>query len=225
MKFVLVTDPLCPWCYAFGHVLLGAANRYPNLPVFIVVGGLRTEKRALMGIEQKRYEVAKWDRVRKLSGLPLNHEAFLESKFYSNTEFMCRAVVVIRELARSTDQLSILYKLQEAYYVIGKDISNGRKIAKIVTDIMKEVGLIISPEDFYRRWREPETVAKTRDDFERVKSWNISHFPILMLESNYQLNIVASGYITTNDLHTNLLLTLKEFEHKGVSSKLKVKPV
>ncbi|MGF6208618.1 hypothetical protein [Pseudomonas frederiksbergensis] len=144
MNLVFVTDPLCPWCYAFGHFLLGVANSYPDLPVSLVVWGLRTEKIAPLNVEQKRYELAKWDRVQKLSGLSFNRESFLESKFDNNTEPMCRAVVVVRQLAPVTDHLLILSKLQTAFYVLGKDVSNGRKIAKVATDVMAQAGLIVT---------------------------------------------------------------------------------
>lgn len=223
MNLVFVTDPLCPWCYAFGHFLLGIAHSYPGLSVALVVGGLRTEKLAPLDVEKKRYELAKWDRVQKLSGLSFNRESFLESKSYNNTELMCRAVVVIRQLVPISDQLLMFCKLQEAFYVQGRDISNGRKIARVAAETMAGAGFIISQTDFYRRWRDPDTIKETQSDFQTVKSWNINCFPALMIESNHRLYSVSFGYITVHDLHRNLALVLKKLGYESSKKVLKAK--
>lgn len=223
LNLIFVTDPLCPWCYAFGHFLLGIADSYPDLPVSLVVGGLRTQKLAPLNVEQKRYELAKWDRVQKLSGLSFNRESFVASKFDNNTELMCRAVVVIRQLAPVSDHLLIFCKLKEAFYVLGRDISNGRKIARVAAGVLAEVNITISPTEFYNRWREADTIAETQRDFEKVKDWNINKFPVLMLESNQQVHSVAFGFITIHDLHRNLKLALRQFGYADSSKQLREK--
>ncbi|MGF6113414.1 hypothetical protein [Pseudomonas frederiksbergensis] len=83
--------------------------------------------------------------------MSINRESFLEAKFGNNTEPMCRAVVVVRQLAPVTDHLLILIKLQAAFYVLCKDVNNGRKIAKVANDVMAQAGLIVSQSDFYHR--------------------------------------------------------------------------
>lgn len=55
----------------------GIGLAHPDLPLQIVVGGVRAGDSAVMTEEMKLFRLAHWARVEKASGLSFNREAFV----------------------------------------------------------------------------------------------------------------------------------------------------
>jgi putative protein-disulfide isomerase len=221
MNLIFVADPMCSWCYGFGKELTQLAGTFPDLPLEIVVGGVRAGDTEVMSEDMKQFRLSHWTRVEKASGLVFNRKAFLALKdFVYDTEPVCRAVVTARNLAPSFCQLTIFRRLQDAFYVEGKDTTDGRVLAAVASEAMTQAGVPTTEQAFFEAWRHPETIAQTRADFIKARKWGVSSFPQLLLEANGQLHSIAPGYTSFVELVRNLENVLRHVGyHAPVSSR------
>ena len=67
LSLIYVGDPMCSWCYGFGVPLGQLLERFPELPVQLVLGGLRAYNTQVMDAALKADQSAAWVDV---SGLP-----------------------------------------------------------------------------------------------------------------------------------------------------------
>ncbi|TWC30543.1 putative protein-disulfide isomerase [Pseudomonas sp. SJZ079] len=215
MNLIYVADPMCSWCYGFGKELTALTEAHPELPLQIVVGGVRAGDTAVMSEEMKQFRLGHWARVESASGLTLNRDAFIAlENFVYDTEPVCRAVVTARKLAPGMAILPVFRRVQEAFYVHGRDTTSGEVLAEVAAHAMSSQGYPIHNDTFLATWRDQATIAETRQDFIQAKSWGVSSFPALLLEANGQLHTVAPGYTSARELKHNLRLVLERVGHR-----------
>ena len=125
MQLIFVGDPMCSWCYGFGKELSAVLQARPDLPLQIVVGGLRAGGSEVLDEAGKQFRLTHWARVEAASGLPFNREALMARKgFVYDTEPICRAVVAARNIAPEAPLLDVFRALQHAFYVDGLDTTD-----------------------------------------------------------------------------------------------------
>ncbi len=218
MNLIFVADPMCSWCYGFAKELTTATNSFPELPVQIVVGGVRAGDTSIMTEEMKQFRLGHWARVEALSGLPFNRQAFIAlENFVYDTEPICRAVVTARKIAPGMDLLPVFRRLQEALYVHGQDTTRGEVLAETAARAMTDLGYPTRAESFLATWNHDSTIAETREDFTTARRWGITSFPALLLEVNGRLHSVAPGYLSARELERNLRIVLERAGHDAVA--------
>jgi len=219
MNLIYVADPMCSWCYGFGKELTSLTEAYLELPLQIVVGGVRAGDTAIMTDELKQFRLAHWARVESASGLSFNREAFIAlENFVYDTEPVCRAVVTARKLAPDMAILPVFRRVQEAFYVQGRDTTNGEVLAEVAAHAMAKQGYPIDRETFLAIWKDEATIAETRQDFLKSRSWGVSSFPALLLEVSGQLHTVAAGYMAARELEQNLRLVLERVGYRPTAT-------
>lgn len=210
MKLIYVGDPMCSWCYGFGKELSALMARHSELPLEILVGGVRAGATDLLDERGKQFRLGHWARVEENSGLPFNREAFLgRTNFVYDTEPVCRAVVTARRLVPAADQLQVFRALQNAFYVDGLDTTNGQVLAQVAVAAIEKLGHKLSVAAFEDEWKHPETVSATRAEFAYVRGIGVSSFPALLLEVNDRLIEVSPGYAHVDQLDRQLEAALR----------------
>ncbi|HYD63591.1 MAG TPA: DsbA family protein [Noviherbaspirillum sp.] len=205
MKLVYVADPMCSWCYGFGKEMTELTRLHPELELEIVVGGLRAGATDILDDAGKQFRLSHWARVEASSDLPFNREAFLARKdFVYDTEPICRAVVTARKVAPQADLLSVFRALQRAFYVDGRDTTDGRELAAAASAALEEVGYPVDAEIFFRVWSDPATISETRADFMRARALGVNSFPALLLNAGDRHIEVSPGYARVADLDRSL---------------------
>ena len=201
MKLIYVGDPMCSWCYGFGKELSAFVKRVPDLPLEIVVGGVRAGATDLLDEAGKRFRLQHWTRVAQASGLPFDRDAFSAHKnFVYDTEPVCRAVVAARMLAPNADLLSVFRALQHAFYAEGRNTTDGEVLAEIGTAALGRVGFAVDAQQFHDVWASQQAIAATQADFKMVGMLNVSGFPALFYELDGKLHRIAAGYTTVDVL-------------------------
>lgn len=205
MKLVFVGDPMCSWCYGFGKELTALAARHPELPLEIMVGGLRAGATDVLDESGKQFRLVHWARVEESSGLPFNREALLAREgFIYDTEPICRAVVATRRIAPQADQLAVFRALQRAFYVDGLDTTNGAVLAHAAVVELADQGHPVDTVSFHRMWSDAATIAATSAEFAQVKAMGIRSFPALLLEADGTRIQVSPGYAPVDQLEHRL---------------------
>jgi putative protein-disulfide isomerase len=198
-SLIYIADPMCSWCYGFGPEISILSEGLPDIPLNIVVGGLRPFNTKPMDEQLKATLLMHWRHVAERSGLPFSYEALSRPGFVYNTEPACRAVVAARMLAPSA-ALPVFQAIQHAFYAEGKDVTQGDVLAAVATGALRQTGLTIEAAEFGQTWAAEETIAQTRSDFQQTQRWGIKGFPTLVLERDGSLNLVTHGYTTAAEL-------------------------
>lgn len=205
MKLIFVGDPMCSWCYGFGKEMTALAELHPEMPVEIVVGGLRAGATDVLDHAGKVFRLAHWARVEEASGLPFNREGLMaRQNFVYDTEPICRAVVAARVIAPNSDSLAVFRALQRGFYVEAVDTTDGQVLARLATDALREEGYSIDADDFYKVWAVQSTIELARQDFARSRAMGVNSFPALFMEINGKTQSLSSGYAHVAELEQRL---------------------
>ena len=205
MHLIYVGDPMCSWCYGFGKELATALKEMQNLPLQIVVGGVRAGGSDVLDDAGKQFRLSHWARVEAVSALPFNREALMARKgFVYDTEPICRAVVTARIMAPDVPLLCIFRALQHAFYVDGLDTTDALVLARTTAHALSAAGHPIATDAVLVLFNAKETIAQTRQDFAKARRWGVSSFPSLFLEANGTMHSVADGYTKADILLSKL---------------------
>nr|WP_038493434.1 DsbA family protein [Janthinobacterium agaricidamnosum] len=205
MKLVYVGDPMCSWCYGFGKELTALMQQHPELPLQIIVGGVRAGAKDVLDDSGKQFRLGHWARVEENSGLPFNRAAFMAlENFVYDTEPVCRAVVTTRKLVPQADLLAVFRALQQGFYVDGRDTTDGRVLADIAAAALNAAGYAIDAGLFHATWETPEVIAETHADFSRARAIGVRSFPALLLDTGKEFIPVSPGYASHSQLEQQL---------------------
>jgi putative protein-disulfide isomerase len=205
MKLIFAGDPMCSWCYGFGKELTALMARHPELPLQILVGGVRAGATDLLDESGKQFRLTHWARVEEASGLPFNRDAFLaRQNFVYDTEPICRAVVTAHRLAPTADQLAVFRALQHAFYVDGLDTTDGDVLAQVAVKALELQEVSVSAAAFRAEWDQPATIAATAAEFAQVRAMGIRSFPALLLENDGRVTEISPGYAHVDRLESQL---------------------
>lgn len=194
-SLIYIADPMCSWCYGFSPELAALLQGVPDLPLEIVVGGLRAYNTQVADEAFKAELRGHWTQVAERTGLPFSDAALARPGFVYNTEPACRALVAARMLAPQAS-LAVFGALQRAFYAQGQDVTQAEVLAAVASQALTESGFATSAQDFLSTWCSEEAVLATYQDFQQTQRWGISGFPTLVLERDGQLDLVTSGYVT-----------------------------
>lgn len=187
-RMLYIADPMCSWCYGFGPVIGEIAADYgDDVPVKVIVGGLRAGETTPMDARSKAYVRHHWEQVHSETGQPFAFEFFEREGFVYDTEPACRAVVTVRG-AHPDAALAYFDSVQRAFYRECRDVTDGETLA----DIAEDAG--IDRETFLARFPKPQTIDATRSDFALAMSLGVSGFPCIVLADDDGYTLLTMGY-------------------------------
>ncbi|MEL0525923.1 hypothetical protein, partial [Neisseria gonorrhoeae] len=134
LSLIYVGDPMCSWCYGFGVPLGQLLERFPELPVQLVLGGLRAYNTQVMDAALKDKLRNAWAEVGRRSGQPFSQALFEREDFIYDTEPACRAVVTVRQHAPAM-ALHMYHAIQQAFYAEGRDVTKAAVLAEIWDEV------------------------------------------------------------------------------------------
>jgi putative protein-disulfide isomerase len=205
VHLIYVGDPMCSWCYGFGKELATVLAAEPDLPLQIVVGGLRAGGTELLDEAGKRFRLQHWARVEAASGLPFNRDALMARQgFIYDTEPICRAVVAARMVAPAAPQLEVFRALQHAFYVDGLDTTDGPTLARVAAAALTAAGHPSDAQTVLQAWQSAPAIEAAEQDFRTARRWGIASFPALLMEADGALHVVSPGYASADALRAGI---------------------
>ena len=171
---VYFADPMCSWCWGFAPVLEAVGQRFgADLPVHLVLGGLRPGNRTPMGNPERDEIRSHWEHVREASGQPFDFSFFERPAFVYDTEPASRAVVVMRRRAMA-DGLAGLRRLQRAFYAENRDVTDPQVLCALAGELGFDV------ERFRADFDSEDAVRETRSDFDTAQRIGVRGFPTMI---------------------------------------------
>lgn len=198
-KLIYIADPMCSWCYGFGPELTTVLEGLPDMPLELIVGGLRAYNTEVMDDALKSSLLSHWEKVSKASGLSFTAEALAKSGFIYDTEPACRAVVATGLLAPQA-ALDVFHAIQHGFYAEGKDTTLSEVLAEIAVATLRDNQTDIDEKTFLATWDSDEARRVTKEDFAQTQRWGVQGFPTLVLEHDGALHLVTSGFVKADVL-------------------------
>lgn len=158
-----------------------------ELPLRLIVGGLRTEQVQPMSPNLKASLRHHWEVVQATTGQPFDWTFFERDDFVYDTEHACRAAVAVRCLAPALT-LPFFARMQQAFYAENRDITSETELVQIASEFD------IPAETFVTVLNAGEIAEATRDDFRLSQTLGITGFPTVFLQHASTLDMLTSGY-------------------------------
>jgi putative protein-disulfide isomerase len=193
-ELIYVGDPMCSWCWGIAPELETLVDTHPEIPLRIVVGGLRPGPNAqTVGPELAGYLAHHWEEVERRSGQPFDRALLDRHGWLYDTEPACRAVVVMRELAPH-ETFRFFKRLQRAFYAEGLAVWDPEIYGALID------GFDVDAVEFLDAFASQDAVKATWQDFSLARSWGINGFPTIVLRQGSTGQIIARGYTTADDM-------------------------
>lgn len=186
-RLIYIMDPMCSWCWGFAPVIDALQAAHPQLPLHLVVGGLRPGVTDPLSEATRRTLGEHWQAVGRTSGQPLLTPDALPDGFIYDTKPACRALVVARELDPQC-VWPLARAIQAAFYTQARDVTQ----CQALIELAEQVGY--NRQRFHRAFIAEQAVTATAADFNWVADLGISGFPTLLAQRNGMLALLANGY-------------------------------
>ena len=133
-ELIYVGDPMCSWCWGIAPELDALINVHPDVPLRIVVGGLRPGPNAqTVDAAMADRLLHHWQDVEARTGQPFDQGVFDDLGWLYDTEPACRAVVVMRELAPH-ETFRFFKRIQRAFYAEGQPVWDPNAFEALLDD-------------------------------------------------------------------------------------------
>lgn len=187
---VYVADPMCSWCWGFSPAIEAIEARFgADLPIRLVLGGLRPGTTEPMTDAMKTEIRNHWQHVAEASGQPFDMAFFAREGFVYDTEPASRALVAMRRLGMAT-ALAGLRRIHAAFYAENRDVTALDELAAIAA------GLGLDEQAFRVAWDSEEMRQETLGDFALAQRSGIRGFPTLLASNGEEdgFAIVTQGF-------------------------------
>lgn len=193
-ELIYVGDPMCSWCWGVAPELDRLAEMRPELPLRIVVGGLRPGPSAqTVDDDMAGYLSKAWSQVAQRSGQPFQRSLLESRGWLYDTEPACRAVVTMRELAPA-DTFAFFKRIQHAFYAEGIMVSD----VDVYPDLLD--GFDVDNESFLATFATEDAAKATWQDFSLARSWGINGFPTIVHRTGQTGQIIAQGFSKAEEM-------------------------
>ena len=187
-RMVYIMDPLCSWCWGFSPVFeaLSALAAQRGMAIEWVAGGLRHEQRPMDDAGRAR-TLGYWQQVNQYTGQQFDLANGLPDRFVYNTEPVCRALVVARELDASR-VADLVQRIQRAFYADRRDVTR----ADVLLELVEQAGL--DRKKFALAFDTDIAHKKTAADKQWAENLGISGFPTVLVQHNGLWALLTNGY-------------------------------
>ncbi len=186
LELVYVADPMCSWCWGFAPVIEQVEQAF-DLPLRIVVGGLRPGDRAEPLDAIRGYLADHWSQVAAVSGQPFDHAGLDREHWMYDTLVPDTAVVAMRQRSPG-DTRRFLDTVQRAFYAHGVDITDPLVYGGLVD------GFPVDPDAFVDQIGSGEMRAATEQDFLEAKALGVTGFPTLLMRNSVSTLPISYGF-------------------------------
>lgn len=199
LKLYYVMDPMCSWCWAFRPSLEAVLNKYPDLSVTWVMGGLAPDSDVPMPQEMQDKIQGIWQTIEQQTGTRFNYDFWRTQAPRRSTFIACRALLAAHFLSGEEGVFPIsgpqgqapalANAIQEAYYQKALNPSD----PDVLIDLAEQAGF--DREEFTELLNSEETQAVLEHHLSLRQQWAVSSFPTLLVEAKGTLYPLIQGYL------------------------------
>jgi len=212
-KIYYVMDTMCGWSYGASDVITNLQEKYKDVYDFnLLPGGMWTGdnvEKTSPGLRDyiKGHNVEIEKLTDKRFGEGYNKNVLEGDSIVLDSFPGAKAVVVITKLKKEVE-FSFLKKIQEAFFVDGKDMNS----LEVYTEIAE--GFNISREEFEKEFQSEEIRKETFKCFDMANTMGVEVFPTVIALDGDVATIKAQGYNSFEDL--NKLFSSPNFDSESL---------
>lgn len=185
-KIWVVTDPMCSWCWGMAQAIELAVSRLAGEVEFdFLLGGINVHGTQQIGEYGRRHLLHIWRDVQETTGQAFGFR--LPDVFVYNSTRSCMAVEAVRRLT-GTAPFGYLHRIQQLFFVEGRDISDRELLAGIARDFGCDRAAFVELLD------DPEVAAHIRDEFAGARLYGTNALPNVLWEGSRGRELLAGGY-------------------------------
>lgn len=135
VEAIYFADPMCSWCWGFAPSAAAIRAQFgDDLPMRLVMGGLRPGTEQPMTGSAKQEVREHWQHVQEASGQPFDFRFFERDGFVYDTDPAARAVVAIRRLDAKFE-FPFFECVQRAFYAENRDVTDPEVLSKLAAEV------------------------------------------------------------------------------------------
>lgn len=191
---VLVTDPMCSWCWGMWPDFRAVQARFAGDVSFeLVLCGMQVGTPPAPPDDAARRTLGSiWAEVSAVTGQPIRGRLPEDPAFFYHSELPCRALTAARELTGEVP-FDLLGQLHQAFYVEGVNITAPAQLAQQAS----YVG--IDRDAFMGALRSDVVKASTRQQFAAAQRLTNGVMPGLVGVTDSEATFLTGGYATCDE--------------------------
>jgi putative protein-disulfide isomerase len=179
VEIVYGFDPLCGWCFGFAPAFAQVRRELDGEVAFrVAAGGLVVGERRRAVRHDADYLRAGLARVREVTGVaagPAFADLLARGEWVSDSEPVCRAMWVARELGGDDAAIALGTALSRAFYADGREPDD----PAVVDELARALGL----DGLLRRWDTEEARRGTARWWAASRAAGLTTYPSLLLDT------------------------------------------
>lgn len=185
-KAIVVTDPMCSWCWGMAKAIEEAAHALAGKVEFdILLGGINVHGTQPIGDYGRRYLNKIWREVNEVTGQSFGFK--LPDEFIYNSTLACVALEAFRRRS-GVAPFGFLHRLQQALFEAGENIND----PEVLESLAGEFG-----------WRRGELAAELEDkelhglvaeQFSKAGSYGTNALPAVLVDDGSERKLLLGGY-------------------------------
>ena len=186
LRVLIVTDPMCSWCWGMSPAVEEAAVELRDEVEFdFLLGGINTHGTQPLGEFGERHLLQIWREVRSTTGQDLGFR--LPEQFVYNSTLPCLAVEAVRRFMQRPP-FGYLHRLQQCLFVQGRNINDRLLLGQVAL----EFGLRRSEFDASLEDQELRDIVSAQFVSSRVYGTNA--LPSVLVENSAERRLLLGGY-------------------------------
>ncbi|MFP6814173.1 MAG: DsbA family protein [Pseudomonadales bacterium] len=186
MKVIVVTDPMCSWCWGMAPDIEQAASRMDGEVEFdFLLGGINTHASQFIGDYGARHLFRIWHEVAATTGQSFGFR--LPERLVYNSRLSCVAVHVVRRKF-GTPPFGYLHRLQQAFFMEARNINDADVLADAAVDFGCE------REAFLDALKDARLLEQVTDEFALSRGFGTNALPSVLWEVDGVRSLLAGGY-------------------------------
>ena len=189
-KILIVTDPMCSWCWGMTQEVNRARAVMPKA-FDVLLGGINVHGTQPIGEFGRDHLMGIWREVHATTGQAFGFK--LPTPLIYNSTLPCIAVQAVRELL-GAPPFDYLHRLQERFFVEGVDINNLETLAGTA------VGFGVGRKDFFEAAGSEKVRAEVRFQMNTSRDFGTNALPSVLSERESERRLLAGGYLDAEAL-------------------------
>jgi putative protein-disulfide isomerase len=191
LTVLVVTDPLCSWCWGMASALEQVRVTLADAVDFdLVLGGINTDSTQPVGAYGRRLMAKLWAEVAQTTG-----QAFAElpeTPYVHNSFPVCMVLERIR-VAAGHAPFAALFELQEAFFTRGVNTTDPVYLLELLRRY--GVGVRDTQQALTEVLNDPALITRLTFQFEMARSFGTQAMPSVLLRRGTQTRLLAGGYL------------------------------
>lgn len=184
---VLITDPMCSWCWGMAEQFKKAQATLGDRVTFeLMLGGINIHGTQLIGDYGRRFLMKLWREVAQTTGQEFGFK--LPDEYVHNSSLACMAIEVVRDHVGEAP-FDYLHALQERFFVRGENINDLDLLAELAEPFGVDAQMLAA------KVREQSIVERVRFQFNNAGAFGTNAMPSLLIERQNRLHLLAGGFV------------------------------